>query len=186
VALLREVRPDGPTLLSEVDEFQEFLRTRPRGERKHFLPFFAKHPQLSAQLGLLNSAVHSTTHIATEFSLWSDFTCDLMAGSKRDKAFTCVEFEDAASNSLFRSEPGRRNSHWGTRAEHGISQVNDWLFRLSRQTGTDILKRDFGARHLMLIGVVVIGRSHHLTDYDRLRLDWRSQNTFVGGAISGF
>ncbi len=116
MAFLGEVRLDARTLLREVDEFHEFLRNKPRGERKHFLPFFTKHPQICTYLGFFNIGVRSPTHIATEFSLWGDFTCDLVAGSIRDKAFVCVEFEDAAENSLF--------------------------------------QRDFGARHLRLIGLV--------------------------------
>jgi Shedu protein SduA, C-terminal len=182
VALLREVVPDRSALLREVDEFRHFLTTKPHGERKEFLPFFTKHPQLCVYLGSLNGAVRSATHTAAEFSLWGDFTCDLMAGSPHDKAFVCIEFEDAVKNSVFRPEAGRKNSHWGTRAEHGISQVNDWLFRISREVGADVLERDLGARHVNLMGVVVIGRSADISTYDRLRLDWRSQNSSVGGA----
>jgi hypothetical protein len=89
VAFLREVRLDARALLREVDEFEEFLRSKPRGERKHFLPFFAKHPQICAYLGFFNIAVRSPTHIAMEFSLWGDFTCDLVTGSAQDGAFTC-------------------------------------------------------------------------------------------------
>ncbi len=140
MAFLGEVRLDARTLLREVDEFHEFLRNKPRGERKHFLPFFTKHPQICTYLGFFNIGVRSPTHIATEFSLWGDFTCDLVAGSIRDKAFVCVEFEDAAENSLFRPQAGRKNSHWGTRAEHGVSQVIDWLFRISREGGSDQLQ----------------------------------------------
>lgn len=182
MAFLGEVRLDARTLLREVDEFHEFLRNKPRGERKHFLPFFTKHPQICTYLGFFNIGVRSPTHIATEFSLWGDFTCDLVAGSIRDKAFVCVEFEDAAENSLFRPQAGRKNSHWGTRAEHGVSQVIDWLFRISREDGSDQLQRDFGARHLRLIGLVVVGRNADVNEYDRVRLEWRSHNSIVGGA----
>jgi hypothetical protein len=106
-----------------------------------------------------------------EFSLWGDFICDLVSGSVRDAAFTSVEFEDAAENSLFRPQAGRRNSHWGTRADHGVSQVIDWLFRISREDGSDQLQRDFGARHLRLMGLVVVGRSADVKEYDRVRLE---------------
>jgi hypothetical protein len=182
VAFLRQIPADGSALLREIYDFERFLCTNPRRERRQFLPFFARHPQLCAYLGFFNSAVRSATHIATEFSLWGDFTCDLLAGSIRDKAFLCVEFEDARENSLFRPQAGRRNSHWGTRAEHGVSQVIDWLFRISREDGSDQLQRDFGARHLRLMGLVVVGRSADLNEYARVRLEWRSQNSSVGGA----
>ncbi|MBV8055883.1 MAG: DUF4263 domain-containing protein [Deltaproteobacteria bacterium] len=182
MAFLRQIPVNGSALLREIDDFEQFLATKPRGERKQFLPFFARHPQLCAYLGFFNSAVRSATHIATEFSLWGDFTCDLVAGSIRDKAFVCVEFEDAKQNSLFSPQAGRRNSHWGTRVEHGMSQVIDWLFRINGESGSDQLQRDFGARHLRLMGLVIVGRSDDLSEYDRVRLEWRSQNTIVGGA----
>ena len=81
MALLRQIVADGSALLREIDDFERFLGTNPRRERKQFLPFFARHPQLCAYLAFFNSAVRSATHIATEFSLWGDFTCDLLAGS---------------------------------------------------------------------------------------------------------
>jgi Domain of unknown function (DUF4263) len=70
----------------------------------------------------------------------------------------------------------------GTRAEHGVSQVIDWLFRISREEGSDQLQRDFGARHLKLQGIIVVGRSSDVNEYDGLRLEWRSSNTLIGGA----
>jgi hypothetical protein len=181
MALLREVTPRPNVLLRQVAQFKTFLRANPSGERKRFLPFFGERAQLCAYLGNLNSAVRFPTHIATEFPLWADFACDLVAGSIRDQAFVCIEFEDADQKSLFRQQRKRRNSHWGTRTEHAVSQINDWLFRISREDGSDILDREFGARHLKLMGVVVVGRSKDVGSYDRTRLDWRSQNTVVGG-----
>ena len=181
MALLQEVSPRPNAVLREVGQFKTFLRTNPRGERKDFLPFFRDHRHLCAYLGHLNSVVGSSTHIATEFPLWADFACDLVAGSVRDRAFVCIEFEDADQKSLFRRQPKRRNSHWGTRAEHAVSQINDWLFRISREDGSDVLEREFGARHLQLMGVVVVGRSTDVSAYDRTRLDWRSQHTSVHG-----
>jgi hypothetical protein len=181
MALLQEINPDPNVLLREVAQFRRFLRTNPRGEREDFLPFIQEHAQLCAHLGYFNSAVQFSTHIATEFPLWADFACDLMAGSIRDEAFVCIEFEDAHKKSLFRQQPKRRNSHWGTRVEHAVSQINDWLFRISREEGSDILERDFGARHLNLIGIVVVGRSDDVSHYDLTRLNWRSKKTFVDG-----
>jgi len=180
--LLDELLPDGTILLREVEEFRAFLATNPRGERAAFLPFFAAHPQLCAYLGTLNDRVSAGTHVKTELSLWGDFTCDLVAGSLQDGAFVFVEFEDASPTSLFRRRRGRRNSYWGTRVERGISQVTDWLFRISSEGSSDRMERDFGARHITPMGVLVVGRSAEVSNYDRNRLDWRSAHSVIGGA----
>jgi hypothetical protein len=180
--LLREIHPDGVGLLREINEFRDFLATNPRSERTHFLPFFAAHLQLGAYLATLNDKVGAGTHVETEVSLWGDFTCDLVAGSLEDRAFVFVEFEDAAETSLFRRQEGRKNSHWGMRVEHAVSQVIDWLFRISSEGASDRMERDFGARHITPMGLVVVGRSAEVSDYDRNRLDWRSKHSIVGGA----
>jgi hypothetical protein len=44
------------------------------------------------------------------------------------------------------------------------------------------MERDFGSRHITCHGLVVVGRRSDGSDYDRIRLDWRSEHTFVGGA----
>ncbi len=180
--LVAEIDPDASALIKEIEEFRAFLNSNPRGERKHFLPFFEAHLQLCAYLGTLVDRVSTGTHVKVEVPLWGDFVCDLIAGNLQDAAFLFVEFEDASATSLFRPEEGRKNAHWGTRVEHGVSQVVDWLFRIDRETGTDVMERDFGARHVTSMGLVIVGRSSEVSVYNRHRLDWRSKNTIVGGA----
>ena len=180
--ILHEIRPDVGQLLQEIEEFRQFLATNPRGERSHYLPFFAGHLQLCAYIGTLNDRVRVATHVETEVSLWGDFSCDVVAGSPQDRAFVFIEFEDASQTSLFRRQAGRRNTHWGSRVEHGISQVIDWLFRISTEGSSDNMERDFGTRHITPMGLVVAGRSAEVTLYDRERLDWRSRHSIVGGA----
>src|ERR1700730_15363670 len=181
MALLNEIAPDGAILLQEIEEFRQFVATNHRGERAQFLPFFAQHPQLCAHLGTLNDRVSVGTHVKSELSLWGDFTCDLVVGNLDDGAFVFIEFEDAAKAGLFRSQPGRRNSHWGQRVEQGISQVTDWLFRISSEGSSDRMERDFGARHITIMALVVVGRSSEVNDYDRSRMDWGSTHHIVGG-----
>jgi hypothetical protein len=182
VPLLGKIDPDGPVLIKEIEEFRQFLTKNPRGERKEFLPFFAKHPQLGAYLGTMNDKAAAGTYFATEVSLWGDFTCDLVAGDQSTKAFVFVEFEDASPTSLFQKITGRKNNLWATRVEHGVSQVIDWLFRISSEGTSNQMERDFGARQITPMGLVVVGRSSEVSAYDRQRLDWRSKNTAIQGA----
>jgi Domain of unknown function (DUF4263) len=182
MALLDSIAPSGAALLQEIALFSSFLASNPRGERKHFLPFFKKHVQLGAFLGTLNDKVSSATHVKNEVPLWGDFVCDLVAGNIQDGAFVFVEFEDASKTSLFQPQRGRRNSRWGTRVEGGISQVTDWLFRIHTEQPSATIERDFGASNIACLGVVVVGRSHEVSPYDRRRLEWRSEHSIIGGS----
>jgi hypothetical protein len=180
--LLDELRSDGAILLCEIEEFRAFLAAKPRGERTDFLPFFSAHRQLCAHLGTMHDRVSIGTHVRAELSLWGDFICDLVAGSVQAAAFVFFEFEDASPTSLFRRRRGRKNSYWGARVERGISQVTDWLFRIGSEGPSDRMERDFGARHIVPMAVVVVGRRSEVSPYDRIRLDWRSAHSIIGGA----
>jgi hypothetical protein len=180
--LLTEITPDFAALVKEIDEFRDFLMTNPRGERNDFLPFFRQRQQLCAFLATLNYRVQSGTHVKAVLELWGDFVCDLATGNPKSGAFVLVEFEDASPRSLFQPKPRRKNSVWGQRTEQAVSQVNDWLFRLHSEGPSDQMTRDFGARHVNIMGVIVVGRSSDVSHYDRVRLDWRSQNSIIGGS----
>jgi hypothetical protein len=145
MSLFQRVSPDRSAILSDVEAFRAFLTTNPRGERAHFLPFFASRPQLCAFLATFSNNVRQADNIAYEFPLWGDFVCDLITGSRLDGAFVLVEFEDASETSLFRAVAGRRVSRWGSRVEAGLSQITDWLFRLDSARNTDEMERDFGS-----------------------------------------
>jgi antiviral defense system Shedu protein SduA len=153
MALFNEIIPDKEKLLQEVELFRKFLATNPVGERAQFLPFFAQHPQLCGFLATMNDSVRAGTQVKSELSLWGDFTCDLVVGNLDDAAFVFIEFESAAQRTLFQSRPGRKNSHWGLRVEHGVSQVIDWLFRINTEGPSDRMERDFGARHITIMAL---------------------------------
>lgn len=182
MGLLRPVVLDRRALLQEIEDLRAFLAGRPRAERAEFLPFFGAREQLCAFLGMLNSVVRQADHVAHEFPLWGDFVCDVVAGSKADGAFVFVEFEDAGATSMFRAVRSRKVSRWGARVEAGISQVTDWLFRLDGARNTSEMEREFGHRRIRPFGLVVVGRRSELTAYDTERMNWRSENSVVGGA----
>ena len=169
-------------LLTPIEDFRLFLNDNPRGERAQFLPFFRNHEQLCAFLGTLYDEVSSGTHVKAEFPLWGDFVCDLIVGNVSDGAFVLIEFEDAATTSLFRPKANRRNNIWGQRAEQAVSQVTDWLFRIGSEGPSDQMLRDFESRRINMMGLIVVGPSSEVNAYDRERLNWRSRNTIVGGS----
>ena len=182
MGLLRSVVPDRRVLLQEIEDFRAFLSGNPRAERAEFLPFFAARDQICAYLATINGAVPQADCVAHEFSLWGDFVCDMVSGSRQSAGFVFVEFEDAGRASLFRQVSGRRVSRWGARVEAGISQVTDWLFRLDSARNSSEMERDFGHRHVRPLGLVVAGRRSEVSPYDQMRLNWRSEHTVVGGS----
>lgn len=182
MGLLQPVVADRQAILAEVDAFRMFLAGNPRGERAEFLPFFGARRQLCAFLATFNNGVRQADHVAHEFPLWGDFVCDVVTGSRLDGAFVLVEFEDASETSLFRAVAGRKVSRWGARAEAGLSQVTDWLFRLDGARNTNEMEREFGNRQVRPVGLVVAGRRSEVSSYDAVRLKWRSENTVIGGS----
>jgi hypothetical protein len=180
--VLDEIVLDGAALLADIEALRQFLGTNPQAERKQLLPFFATRPQLCTLIGMLHDRVKLVTHWNHELDLFGDFRCDLAVGSPKDGAFVLIEFEDARRASLFDRRGRVKNSHWGLRAERAVSQVNDWLFRLNTEGASARMERDFGNRNCVFMGVIVVGRSRDVSAYDRARLDWRSQNTLIGGS----
>jgi hypothetical protein len=182
MGLLQPIAPDRRAIVAEVDAYRAFLNGNPRGERADFLPFFGAHHHLCAFLATFNNGVRQADHVAYEFPLWGDFVCDVVTGSRLDGAFVFVEFEDASATSIFRAVAGRKVSRWGARAEAGLSQVTDWLFRLDSARNTHEMEREFGNRQVRPVGLVVVGRRAEVSSYDALRLNWRSENTVIGGS----
>jgi hypothetical protein len=63
--------------------------------------------------------------------------------------------------------------------EHGFSQIVDWFFLLDDFKKTDLFKKDFGNEHVRFSALLITGRDHGISDYDRLRLDWRSDKVLL-------
>ncbi len=99
---LIEVRPDPAALRGQIDEFGRYLEDHPRlGERKEILPFFRGRHPLAASLGSINPALNTPDRIAFEYDLFGDFSCDLVVGDSRRKAYSFIEFEDGGPASAF-------------------------------------------------------------------------------------
>jgi hypothetical protein len=180
MGLLRSVIPDRRVLLQEIEDFRAFLSGKPRAERSEFLPFFAAHDQLCAYLATINGAVPQADSVAHEFSLWGDFVCDMVSGSKQSAGFVFVEFEECQPRQPV--SPGRQVSRWGARVEAGISQVTDWLFRLDSARNSSEMEREFGQRQVRPLGIIVAGRRSEVSPYDQMRLNLRSEHTVIGGS----
>lgn len=164
--------------VQELNEFETFLQKAQLDERRDILPFFKKRKQLSAFVGSMASEIAAFDRLAFELDIFGDFSCDLAIGDFGNKAYCFVEFEDAKETSVFHTIHGKDTQEWSPRLEHGTSQIIDWLWLLEDHKHTGKFQRLFGTREIHSIGLVIIGRSSFVDDFERLR--WRSSNLRIG------
>jgi hypothetical protein len=87
---------------TELAEFKRLLDSKASlSERDDILPFFNAHRHLAALVGSYNPRINRFDRIATEFSLFGDYACDLVIGDSITHNFCFVEFEDATPKSVF-------------------------------------------------------------------------------------
>ena len=133
---------------------------------------------LSSQIATFFPNLELPNKIAFEYDIFGDFACDLAIGSPDQKNYCFVEFEDAQRQSLFKKESKFKPS-FGTRLEHGHSQVIDWFNKIDNLQNTNDMEERFGSRTIDFYGILIIGRSKFLNDTLTNRLNWRSDNIFI-------
>jgi hypothetical protein len=164
---LRPVQFDRSICASELHRLKRLLASAAElDERNAILPFFRSAPHLSAFLGSYSPHMAEFDRLAYEYSLYGDFTADLVIGDAGRQSYCFVEFEDARSDSVFVSRRGKSTPEWSPRFEHGFSQIVDWFWRLDdARRSTDFAHR--------------IGRDSALDPRDRQRLRWRLERVVI-------
>jgi hypothetical protein len=169
-----------PLCAQQVDEFEAFLAGKDElSERDDVLPFFQEHEQLAVLMGMFNSRIAWVDRNAWEFDIFGDFACDLAVGEKERGAYCLIEFEDAASQSVFQRQGAKATREWGRRFDRGYSQTIDWAHKLDDLRGTSSLLARFDRQEITYEMVLVVGRDSHLDAGERQRLNWRSDNVLV-------
>ena len=165
----------------EAREFQTFLGSRTTlKERDEILPFFKARKHLSAFLGAYSTKAIVYDRVAHEYPLFGDFACDLVAGDWSRRAYTFVEFEDAAPESIFVKR--RRNTpEWSPRFEQGFSQIVDWFYKLYTQRHAPDFEERFGGRAIDTSGLLVVGRRQDFGPREKDRFSWRDRCVAVNG-----
>ena len=169
-----------PHVSTEFTAFKALLASKPElSERDEILPFFKGHLQLGSFISTYIPDIANPDLLATEYDLFGDFACDLAVGDSKSHTFLFVEFEDAKRDSLFVSNGKKVTPEWSPRLEHGFSQVVDWFWKLSDMEKSDEYENRFGARHVSIHGLVVVGRDQQLLPRERARLRWRQDHTII-------
>src|SRR5437667_11680770 len=114
----------------ELRAFDELLKSKiDLSERKDIQPFFKKNKHLTAYMGTFALNIAVATEICFEYEFFGDFKADILLGSKPEKEFCVVEFEDGKHDTIFKKQKNRKNPEWSARFEHAFSQITDWFYK---------------------------------------------------------
>jgi hypothetical protein len=172
---LLEVSFDPAQFRSELDQLRDLLASKDElSERDDIQPLFKASPQLTAFIGTcIPDMGGPANRLAYEFPIFGDYAADILIGNVDRKVYCAIELEDARPTSIFKSH-GRATPEWGARFEHGFSQLVDWFFLLDDHRNSASFTRHFGYGDIEFFGMLLIGRTKWLGDYQQRRLRWRS------------
>ncbi len=164
----------------ELDDLEALLNSKAElTETDDIQPFFKKCEHLTAYLGTFALNIAVATELCFEYEFFGDFKADVVLGSKQEKEFCVVEFEEGGQDSVFKKQPRRKNPEWSARFEHAFSQLTDWFYNLHDFKSTNGFANSFGTGHVNFTGLIVIGRSAGLDDAKRNRMRWRTDRVLI-------
>jgi hypothetical protein len=164
----------------EWEDYKNFLHAKVElDEQKDILPFFAQRHDLSLLISRYFSKTATANCFAHEFDIFGSFRADLIIGDRKKHRYVLVEFENGASNSVFKIKGKKATPDWSTRLESAYSQLTDWLWKLENMRNTPDFLHLFGSHRASFYGLIVIGKAMNLTAQEQDRLEWRSQKTMI-------
>jgi hypothetical protein len=99
----------------EAGQLQTLLAThKDLKEREQIQPFFEKRRHLSAFIAAYNPNIVHFDLLAYQYSLFGDFSCDIVVGDSVKRSYTFIEFEDAGPRSLFIRQGKKTTREWST------------------------------------------------------------------------
>jgi hypothetical protein len=170
----------------EWKEFDVMLKSKlVLDERKDILPFFKKCPNLSTLICSYFPKIKNPNKFAHEYQIYGDFVADLVVGDSDTQHYLLVEFENGASDSIFKKKKNKATPDWASRFEGAYSQLIDWLWKLEDMRSTADFQNTFGSRRAKFQGLIVIGKDMNLRPQEEDRLKWRIDRTMIdSNAIS--
>ena len=174
-----KIKFDPEEAKKELETFSKLLSKTELKERDDIQNLLYKSKNLLYFIGSIHTGIVNTSY-ATEFPIEGDFKTDLVlqdsTGSETATLF--IELEDASENSIFKKNDGKCLSDWGTRFEHGYSQIVDWYNKLDDIKQTDSFREKFGNTNNYM-GLLIIGRTKFLDTTEIRRLKWRINHTII-------
>ena len=180
-SVLETIVFDRAKFQQELQAFGDLLKSKADlSERDDIQPFFKKSKHLTAFMGTFALSIAVATEICFEYEFFGDFKADILLGSRQEKEFCVVEFEDGKQDSIFKKQKKRKNPEWSARFEHAFSQITDWFYNLEDFKNTQGFSATFGPGHTSFSGLLVMGRSASLDDAKKSRLKWRTDTVSIG------
>jgi hypothetical protein len=148
-------------------------------ERVARRPAILQAPQRSFDVDCrLHPVDQKVNVVAHEYPIYGHFQADLIVGDSSAHEFLLIEFEDGASDSIFKKVGSKATLEWSRRFEHAFSQIVDWMWKLEDMRSSQDFQDAFGSRSANFHGLVVIGRDP-LAGPEKARLKWRTDRVLV-------
>src|SRR5438876_609212 len=113
--VLETIAFDPTKFEQELKEFEALLTSNAElSEMGDIQPFFKKSKHLTAYMGTFALNIAVATEVCFEYEFFGDFRADILLGSKKEKEFCVVEFEDGEQHTIFKRQPKRKNPEWST------------------------------------------------------------------------
>jgi hypothetical protein len=135
------------------------------------LQFFRERADLLWLIGRLNLRAGSSDLVAEELSLMGYFRADFAVGDERTGEYVLIELEPA-DDCVFHKHGQKSKREWHPRFNQGYNQLIDWFWLLGDFEHTKTFQNTF-PNFSRFIGLLVIGRDHHLSLEERQRVEWR-------------
>lgn len=179
-------RFDSSGCRSEWNNLAAMLAGKPiLSEQKDVLPFFKSSKNLSLLICSYFPKIKTPDLFAHEYEIDGDFVADLVVGDSKVHHYLLVEFENGASDSVFKRKGKKATPDWAPRFEGAYSQLIDWLWKLEDKRSTADFVNTFGSRRATFQGLIVIGKGMSLSQQEKDRLKWRMDRTMIdSNAIS--
>ncbi|MEM5008446.1 Shedu anti-phage system protein SduA domain-containing protein [Priestia megaterium] len=166
----------------EFEEFKQKINSKvDLKERDDILSHLKKTKHLPLLIPAFYFLKQSWNQYALEKPISGAFRPDLVIGSSEKKQYLLIEFENAQENSIFKKDDDRNYKAWGTRLEGAISQITDWIWKLSELSEYD--RTHFfdvdNIDNLKYEVVIIIGRKSYLNREDKRRINWREEHTKI-------
>jgi hypothetical protein len=132
-SVLETIVFDPAKFQNELRAFDKLLKSKADlSEMKDIQPFFKKRKHLTAYLGTFAPNIAVATEICFGYEFFGDFKADILLGSRQEKEFCVVEFEDGGQNTIFKKQKRRKflNGVLGLSTPSARSRIGSTTLRM--------------------------------------------------------
>jgi hypothetical protein len=159
-SVLQPISFDLRTAASDLKSFKAWFAAAGFIGEQAIVAQIKSRPQMACLLAT-TLGLSAPNLIKFEMQVKGMFRTDLVLGNDGLRQFGLIEFEDAMSNSIFKTGT-KQYRYWSPRIEHGFSQIIDWAWVRSDHPNDTVLKAAFGGPVTVSAYAVICGRKASL------------------------